>query len=405
MKRILILVLVLLNLTICGCNNGEINSKKSTDSDTIYETAIEFFPETSHSVAENATNENEFSGFNGVSINSPTPEFGNDQQHLAGTVSYPGLVCPDNNSGYTYYTALGYDNYLHRTKGGTDEILIKKTAWGINVINEKLYCIINSNAPVKDIMPYSFGDIYVIDLETKEEQLIMKTRASSLAVTENKMYFVYDTGTGDTFYNQVYECDLDGQNIVPVDSAFIGAVGNYHVAYNNVGENNFIENTGSDEKVQLTEYKEIYNFTGISNNECCYQFGGTGLRILDISNGDTVDMMPSKEYNKIMINDTDSYSADGHFISGHYILNDNAYIVFGEIAFRIGKDGKTDIYYAPDNKSSYYDSLYYDGVSFYTVKSVAMSPTSGKFKLVRIEFDDEIYGGTELKTLKEYDIL
>lgn len=348
--------------------------------------------------------DNTFTGFSGVEILSETPKLGNSQQNLTGYATYYGIVCADGDD--VYYTALGYDNFLHKKSGGTDEVFLEKTVWGINIIGGQMYCIMNSEAPVQNLQSYSSGDLYRVDLETGEMSLLLATKATSLAAFEDRLCFIYDNGLNDTFYNRVYECDLNGENITEHDGAFLGFIGEYSVGFDEFGQNSCLIHETTGEKIRFTDSNLIYNFT-TEGKYCYYQSGGAGFYRLDPSSGETIPMMPDKSFNtityKVSETETVTHKTGGHFIGGHYILDGNAYLVDEEFAFRVTPDNKTEVYHTPLTASLgwHYTSLFGDGEILYSVKC---NLSLKQYKLVGLQFTDEEYA-EGIKTVKEIELL
>ncbi len=348
--------------------------------------------------------DNSFTGFSGVENLSETPKIGNSQQNLTGCPAYCGIICADADA--VYYTALGYDNFLHRKKDGKDEVFLEKTVWGINIIGGQIYCIMNSENPVQDLPLYSSGDLYRVDPQTGEMSLILATKACALTAYEDKLRFVYDNGFGDSSCNRVYECDLNGENITERDGAFLGFIGEYSVGFDEFGQNSCFINETTGEKVRFTDSNVMYNFT-VENGYCYYQTGGTGFYRLDIKNGETIPMMPDENFNTITYNiseiKTETYKTNGHFIGGHYILDGAAYLADQEFAFKVTPNGETEIYHTPliAGKEWFYTGLFNDGEILYSVK---YNLTLKQYKLVELQFtDEEFHDG--IKTVKEIELL
>ncbi len=345
-----------------------------------------------------------FAGFSGIEIMSETPKIGNSQQNLTGCPAYCGIVCTDGDA--VYYTALGYDNFLHRKKDGKDEIVLEKTVWGINIIGTQLYCIFNSENPVQNLPLYSYGDIYRIDLKTGEMSLVLTTKACALTVYEDKLRFVYDNDFGDSSCNRVYECDLNGENITERDGAFLGFIGEYYVGFDEFGQNSCLINEATSEKIRFTDSNSVYNFT-VEDGYCYYQSGGSGFYRLTPETGEVIPMMPDESFNTITYKTSETktvtYKTNGHFIGGHYILNGNAYLADQEFAFKVTPEGKTEIYHTPliMGEEWYYAGIFGDSEKLYSVK---YNLTLKQYKLVELQFTDEEYA-EGMKTVKEIELL
>lgn len=345
-----------------------------------------------------------FTGFSGVEILPETPVLGNSQQNLTGCSAYCGIVCAETDT--VYYTALGYDNFLHKKIGGTDEVFLEKTVWGINIIGGQMYCIMNSEIPVQNLPTNSYGDLYRVDLKTGEMSLILATKATSLAAFEDRLCFIYDNGLNDTFYNRVYECDLNGENITEHDGAFLGFIGEYSVGFDAFGQNSCLTNEATGEKIRFTDSNVVCNFT-IEDGYCYYQSGGSGFYRLNPNSGETIPMMPDESFHtisyKVSETETAIYKTEGHFIGGHYLLDGNAYLVFDEFAFRVTPDRETEIYHTPliSGAGWFYVGLFGDGKMLYSVK---YNLSLKQYKLVGLQFTDEEYA-EGIKTVKEIELL
>ena len=386
--------------------NTEIKTGSSKETSEVSDIKSEngFYPEEQEQPIVSPNKDDLFEGFSGIADLSDTPKLGNTQQNLTGSTSYCGIICKNDND--TYYTALGYDNYLHKKSGGKDEIFLESTVWGLNIIGGQMYCIMNSEKPVQNLPPYSHGDIYRVDLDTGEISLVLATRACALAAMENKLCFVYDNGLNDTFYNRVYEYDLDSGNIVRLNGAFLGFIGEYYIGFDQFGQNSCIINNATGDKVRFTDSNMVYNFT-TDNGYCYYQSGGSGFYRLNPENGETAPMMPDDSFKRITINysdgNSDVFETNALFIGGHYIFNGNAYIVDQEFAFKVTPDNETEIYHTTLNSGDgwYYECLFGDGERLYSVKTHL---NKKQYKLVELQFTDEEYA-EGIKTVKEIDLL
>lgn len=345
-----------------------------------------------------------FTGFSGIEDLSETPRLGNTQQNLTGCPAYCGLVCADGDT--VYYTALGYDNFLHKKTTQKDEVFLEKTVWGINIIDGQMYCIMNSTNPIQELSPYSHGALYRVDLKTGEMSLILATRACALAAMENKLCFIYDNGLNDTFYNRVYECDLNGENIAEREGAFLGFIGEYYVGFDEFGQNSCLIHEITEEKLRFTDSNSVYNFT-TEDGYCYYQSGGSGFYRLDPNTGKNVPMMPDESFNTITCEisetKTETYKTKGHFIGGHYILDGNAYLINQDFAFKVAPDGETEIYHTPleSGKGWYYTGLFGDGETLYAVKT---NLELKRYMLIELQFTDEEFS-EGIKTVKEIELL
>ena len=352
---------------------------------------------------EDSKYDESFTGFSGVDILFETPKLGNSQQNLT-TSLYCGLICRDGDT--VYYTALGHDNFLHRKSGGTDEVFLEKTVWGINIIGDQMYCIMNSEIPVQNLPANSYGDLYRVDLKTGEMSLILATRAVSLAVFEDRLRFVYNNDMGSTYCNRVYECSLNGENITECNGAFLGFIGEYSVGFDEFGQNSCLINETTGEKIRFTDSNWACDFT-TEGEYFYYQAGGSSLYRLNPQDGETIPMMPDESFKtisyKISETETMTYKTDAQYIGGHYILDGNAYLVFNEFAFRVTPDRETEVYHTPLNtdRGWYYDGLFSDGEKLYSVK---YNLSLKQYKLVELQFTNEEYA-EGIKTVKEIELL
>lgn len=362
-----------------------------------------FYPEETEQPFDFPDNDSSFTGFDGLGTISATPVLGNDQQNLTSDPAYCGIVC--GKDGAVYYTALGYDNFLHKKENGVDEVFLEKTVWGINIIGGQMYCIMNSETPVQNLPPFSHGDIYKVDLKTGEMTLILATRACSLAALKDKLCFIYWNDLDSTVYNRVYECDLSGNNIKSKNAAFLGFVGEYTLGYDKFGQNSILINETGEEKLRYTDRNNIYSFTS-EGEYFYYKPSGSSLYRVNIENGEKKAMMPAAKYRKVKIDYSETESevinADT-YIGGYRICDEAAYIVFDRIAFKVLPNETSEVYMTPITASDdrYYEGLFSDGEMFYTVKS---NYTKQQYKLIGIDFTDE-KAAPGIKTVKEINLL
>ncbi len=312
-----------------------------------------------------------------------TSEFGNLICNITNG-NRDGIVCPDTKNNCVYITALGYDNCLYKRTGDKMELVLDKTIWGMNLVGDKLYCIMNSDNPKFSSAGFSLGsgDIYCYNLSDGSLELLLKADARQLAAVDGKLY--YTSGTGKN--SRVFSYDLETGEPACCNSGGLGFAGNRMLGFLEGTEYNccLIDmNTGESSRFTaerlpnrlLTDKDYIYYRS--SGGGCIYRFDTrTGMeavvtpKIFKISFTDEKGMLNIVEENA--------------YIGGYSVINSEIFVVFKSAALRILTDGTEKYYYAKDQRSAdYYDTMFYDGEKMYTVKC---NEDTGKHRLVEISF-------------------
>lgn len=312
-----------------------------------------------------------------------TPLFGNLICNITNG-NRDGLLCPDTENNCVYITALGYDNCLYKRTGDKMELVLDKTLWGMNLVGDKLYCIMNSENPKFSSVGASLGsgDIYCYNLSDGSFELLLKADAWQLAAVDGKLYYTSKTGRKA----RVFSYDLETGETVSCESGGLGFAGSCMLGFLEGTEYNccLIDiNTGESSRFTaerlpnrlLTDKDYIYYRS--SGGGCIYRFdtkAGTETvvtpKIFKTSYTDEIGMLNIVE--------------EHAYIGGYAVINSEIFVVFKSAALRILPDGTEKYYYAKDQRSAdYYDAMFYDGEKMYTVKC---NEDTGKHRLVEISF-------------------
>ncbi len=125
--------------------------------------------------------------FKGVTSTAGTPKTGNLSINLYKNSFYPGVICPNTDSGSLYYVNIGNDNYLYELKKGVSSLILDKRVKFINYWNDKLYFILCSDIDVY-FEKYNPGKLYEYDLETKELAQL-DSNVVSFNIDQNGIYY------------------------------------------------------------------------------------------------------------------------------------------------------------------------------------------------------------------------
>lgn len=233
-----------------------------------------------------------FTGFD-LSEIGETPKLGNIASNICNRV-YSGIVCPDYERGCAYITAVGYDNKLHKFIDGKDSgVLADCTAWALNIWDGMLYCIMDSDNKVFQMLHrwhgYA-GDVYRIDPATGEMELIISTDAVDLVIADGMLHYVQKelSADGSALY-RTYCCTLDGAVTDSFDMRLLGFCGKYMV----VTDNPFcyyakFYDPVTKELIPFTEERVCYSFMLSDNGKAYYG----GVMELDLATGREREINP-----------------------------------------------------------------------------------------------------------------
>ena len=246
MRKIMFTTLLVV-LMLTGCSETTaLSSEDTAESTTISDSDLPYYGTTARTRATlpepeieespllpSAPPEVTFTGFD-LSEMGETPKLGNIGSNL-GAWAHNSIVCVDEERGCTYITAVGYDNKLHKFVDGKDSgVLIDKTVWGMNMWDGMLYCLSDSEEPVYHMIGEDHkGDIYRIDPDTGETELILDADAASLILADGVLYYTIEYRTEDNvLHYESYSCGLDGKKVTDLGTHLVGFCGKYRVVMN-----------------------------------------------------------------------------------------------------------------------------------------------------------------------------
>ncbi|MGN0656714.1 MAG: TolB family protein, partial [Ruminiclostridium sp.] len=280
-----------------------------------------------------------------------TPEFGNLICNITNG-NRDGLICPDTDNNCVYITALGYDNCLYKRTGDKMELVLDKTLWGMNLVGDKLYCIMNSDNPKFSSVGAGLGsgDIYYYNLSDGSLELLFKADAWQLAAVDGKLY--YTSGTGRKA--RVFSYDLETGETVCCESGGLGFAGSRMLG--------FLE--GTEYNCCLIDIKtgEISRFTAerlpnrlLADKDYIYyrSSGGGCIYRFDTKTGAETAVTPKT----LSISYTDESGMltevrESTYIGGYAVINSEIFVVFKSAALLISSDGTEKNYYAESLRSA-----------------------------------------------------
>ncbi len=152
--------------------------------------------------------------------------FGNLLQNCT-SITLPGLVCPDTENDILYFTNLSDGETLCKLENVAVTELLPVTAKSINLWDGYLYYICDSDNPVgiprnKSTMEFRIaytGDIYRCNISTGENELLIKTDAYTLIVSDNSLDYSARRNYSCEKITceqdmRCYHADFDGGNVV-----------------------------------------------------------------------------------------------------------------------------------------------------------------------------------------------
>ncbi len=139
--------------------------------------------------------------------------YGNLLQNFT-SITLPGLVCPDTENDILYFTDLSDGETLCKLENGTVTEFLPVTAKSINLWDGYLYYICDLDNPVgiprnkstKEFRIAYTGDIYRCNISTGENELLIKTDAYTLIVSDNGLD--YSAGRNYSCKKITYEQDM-----------------------------------------------------------------------------------------------------------------------------------------------------------------------------------------------------
>lgn len=399
MKKLLLIIIA--SILFSGCSSAQSEYYTETAQTTLYYGTTE---RTRATLPEPVTEESDLLppeapeiNFTGLKDIGQTPQQGNMPSNL-GHFAFSGLVCPDAERNCTYISAIGYDNLLHKFVNGEDGgVIFDKTAWAVNVWDGMIYCLADSDSPLPEIRMGGFmntdngGDIYRINPDTGEAELILDSNAVDLYIADGILYYTRRSWCKPNLADfETFTCSLSGENSESLGTAVIGFCGIYPVVYGDECDYYAqLLNPETGERIPFTDKYGIRCFSLIGNK--AYYCNG-GIYELDLITGEERSVSPPQD-----------------FCNGYAVMCDDIYC--GWIAtytvnpeFSREQGSKLWTHYESDLKrlhndmvsAGYYEPYYTDGECIYAMKQ---HPESGLFMLIRLEYDYEAMTNREVPLL------
>ncbi len=395
-------------LLLCGCSNNNTESisvpqyatKPFATEASYVDDFVMYAEENTESIVE------PFDGFGGISISKPSPVLGNSQQNIKYPL-YSGLVCRDEKRDCTYVSAEGYDYKLYKCSGGSYELIFDKTVWGMNVVGDSLYCIMNTEKPIYPFVSGNVrtGDIYRIDLYTMEEELILDVDALSLAVTDDELYYI----SGIDFDARcVCSYNISTGVTKSINSNTLGFYGEYILFGSTVKDiPDSLYNVRTEETVRFTDNNAIYT-ASVVDDDLYFSSQRGALYRINMTTGEVIDINP-KNIGTITVYKDAEYEETINApipVGGYVVVDGYTYLVFDYFAVKIAYDGTYEVFYTGVTASSsyYYDALFYDGEIIYALKC---NYGRNYYKLVEVSFPNDPVqrGEISIKMMTEKELM
>ena len=105
-------------------------------------------------------------------------------------------ICADRDNGGIYYVNWYYDNYLYYWKDGETRLVLDKWVSQICYMDGYVYCIYDETGKTYDanITPSYEGKICSFNVKTGEFKELSETKAKTLAVCKDGLYYAWFTG-------------------------------------------------------------------------------------------------------------------------------------------------------------------------------------------------------------------
>lgn len=172
----------------------------------------------------------------------------------------------------------------------------------MNMWEGELYCLIDSDNDTFLMKHESYGytgDIYRIDPDTGNAELILQADAVDLAVADGMLYYTVRTSAeGESVTCETYRCEPDGSGSVSLGVHIIGFCGRYYAVNDwECGGYGSFYDPETGEFIPFTEKRRLSSFMLCDNGKAYYSYGASEL---DITTGD------ERELNEVY-NGGDSY--------------------------------------------------------------------------------------------------
>ena len=297
--------------------------------------------------------------FDGIT-STKTYKTGNLNSNNKNLTFNSALICPDYENNLTYYVNYGNDNYIYQLDDGVSTLLVDKEAHSLQLWDSELYFIEDT-----DSSPMHSGDIYCLNLESKELRLIQKANAFGLYIDSYGFYynnFINDEGTSISLFLDFNDSEPKG-----IDYNFLASYNEYQILYT-YEEDFYLFNSETKEKTFLAPFEYATNRPMLSNeyfmflkDSCIYTLNllNGEKKIYDLYNYDSLSKysMVIKDYCAI---DNLIYANDGIRLFIINVDNGNIEEYTGEytIDYSIsGSDKTTSVFSMRD--------LYTDGDKIY----------------------------------------
>lgn len=396
MKKLSLLMIV--SMLLSGCSSAQTEEPAGTTATTLYYGTTQ---RTRATLPEPVTEESDLLSpeapeisFTGLTDMGETPRQGNIPSNL-GHFDFSGLVCPDEERDCTYISAVGYDNLLHKFVDGKDQgVIFDKTAWAVNVWGGMIYCLADSDHPMLEFKLGGFmntdngGDIYRIDPDTGESELILDSNAVDLYIADGVLYYTRRSwGIADF---ETFTCSLNGENPESLGTSVVGFCGKYLAVYDDECDYYAqLLDPETGERIAFTDEYGIRCFS-VCGDKAYYCNGD--IFELDLISGEERSIDPPQDF-------CNGYAVIGEDIYCGWIAT---YAVNPEFSREQGSKlwthYESDLKRLQNNRISagYYEPYYTDGERIYVMKQ---HPESGLFMLIELKFDYENKTSTEVPIL------
>ena len=298
MKKISIIILSIFALTLSGCDSSTVdsslpeNTTQEVSSDDNSELPEESEEESIDGEAMFLALCNETVRQRDISADveyvpvkkSAEIRYGNLLQNFTGEM-LPGIVCPDTENNILYFTNLSDKETLCKLENGVVTELLPVTATSINLWDGYLYYICDSDNMTgiprykNEFRIYYAGDIYRYNIATGENEMLIKTDAYKLIVSDLGLDYI----AGQDYYceeitfgrdKHLYHADLDGGNIVEdprypmIDSFFGMYYGEYR--FETTDGAIVLRNTATNDISPLLSRSETFDYAAVVGDMLYY---------------------------------------------------------------------------------------------------------------------------------------
>ena len=417
MKKTLIIILSIFALTLSGCSN-------SAEQSSAPSAPISSENNSSESPGETIDGEALFSALCNETVRqrdisadveyvpvkkSAEVRYGNLPQNFTAEM-LPGIVCPDTVNNILYFTNLSDKETLCKLENGVVTELLPVTATSINLWDGYLYYICDSGSMTgiprykNEFRTYYTGDIYRYNIATGENELLIKTDAYELIVSE----YGLDYTAGENYScekitfgrdKRLYHADFDGGNIAedPRYPMIDGFFGMYYGEYRFEAADGAIvlRNTATNDISPLLSRSETFDHAAVVGDMLYYcpnfrnfSQDASGKKVLR-SELCGIDLAAGEKFS----------SGAFSYMTDYAVIDGKAYVCMG-LNFNILENGKKrnamlELHGLNDGRHEFI-GLYTDGERLY-----AADDRKGIYNIEENEFGMMIYyeiGGTPWKS-------